>query len=326
MVCAQETHCQGLPSGLPALPMPVLLDDSPIVSELNVTEWVQLLTQPALLGRDASSLETQRVAGLLALYFQELGLTPLDEENYCQRFKTSFGLDQNVVAHRLSPSSGPTTPAVIIGAHYDAQGTGWDGTIYPGADDNASGVAALMELARVLSQTETQTDIVFVAFGAEEIGMWGSEFFVVHPSVSFDRVHLMINLDQVGRQLLEGQWIRMLLGEPEDALGYVISDQQGGKIGALLEQVQEITGTPLFGIPETVFQAMSYAADSVPFSSYTSTVFLSSSMHDDYHQPTDTADRIDYSQIVRAANVTLSVVEVLSETSWSEANLSGTKQ
>ena len=323
---AQETHCQGLPSELPVLSMPVLADDGTVLSGQNVTAWVQLLTQPSLLGRDASSPETQQVAGLLASYFHEIGLTTLDEDNYCQRFKTAFGLDQNVVAHRLSPSSGPTTPAVIIGAHYDAQGTGWDGTIYPGADDNASGVAALMEVARALSQTETQIDIVFVAFGAEEIGMWGSEFFVVHPTISLDRVHLMINLDQVGRQLLEGQWIRMLLGEPVDALGYVISDQQGGKIGALLEQAQEMTGTTLFGIPETVFQAMSYAADSVPFSSYTSTVFLSSSMHDDYHQPTDTADRIDYDQIVRAADAALSLVEVLSDTYQLQANTTGTKQ
>lgn len=325
-IVAQETHCQGLSDELPALSMPVLSDDGNVPSAQNATEWVELLTQPTLHGRAGSSSDTQLVAGLLATYFHELGLTALTQANYCQRFKTSWGLDQNVVAHQLSPSSGPTTPAIIIGAHYDAQGAGWDGTIYPGADDNASGVAALMELARVLSQMETQIDIIFVAFGAEENGMWGSEFFVAHPTVSFDRVRLMINLDQVGRQLLEGQWIRMLLGEPEDALGYVISDQQGGKIGAFLEDVQQVTGIPLFGIPETVFQAMSYAADSVPFSSHTSTVFLSSSMHDDYHQPTDTPDRIDYDQIVQAANAALSLVQVISDTCQFEADTTGTKQ
>ncbi|HSE43230.1 MAG TPA: M28 family peptidase, partial [Acidobacteriota bacterium] len=101
-----------------------------------------------------------------------------------------------------------TDQTIIIGAHYDHLGLGIEGSlakkpgeIHNGADDNASGVGALLELARTLSENRTQLthNVLFITFGAEELGVLGSSYFVKNPVVPLKNVSAMLNLDMVGR-------------------------------------------------------------------------------------------------------------------------------
>ena len=98
---------------------------------------------------------------------------------------------------------------VVIGAHYDHLGYGEDSNglyrgaeklIFNGADDNASGVAAMIELARLLKTSSLRSNnYLFIAFSGEELGLFGSKYFVEHPTVDLAKVNYMINLDMVGR-------------------------------------------------------------------------------------------------------------------------------
>ncbi|HWP47635.1 MAG TPA: M20/M25/M40 family metallo-hydrolase [Candidatus Limnocylindrales bacterium] len=90
---------------------------------------------------------------------------------------------------------------VILGGHYDHLGTNSEGKVFYGADDNASGIAALLEIAKALSNRkhELKRSALFIAFGAEEWGLLGSQFYVDHPVVPLDRVIAMLNLDSIGK-------------------------------------------------------------------------------------------------------------------------------
>ncbi len=104
-------------------------------------------------------------------------------------------------------NNAPTT--IVIGAHYDHLGYGEDknslytgqAAIHNGADDNASGVAALIELARYYKKTETTKayNYLFIAFSGEELGLYGSKYFVEHPTIPLSTVNYMINMDMIGR-------------------------------------------------------------------------------------------------------------------------------
>jgi len=97
--------------------------------------------------------------------------------------------------------------AIVIGAHYDHLGLGGEGSgslsartgIHHGADDNASGVAGLIELARMLSSHKQKRTVVFIAFSGEEEGLIGSSYYVNHPIVPLANTVAMINMDMIGR-------------------------------------------------------------------------------------------------------------------------------
>ena len=264
------------------------------------------------MGRAAASVESQQVAQLLATYFHELGFEAPAGDDFCQRFKTSVGLDQNVVAHLRADPSGAADSVVIIGAHYDHIGVDVTG-VYPGANDNASGVAALLEVARIVSQIETSVDLVFIAFGAEELdpGLWGSSFYMIRPTVSLYEATLMINIDMVGQQMWAERWTERLV---EDTIGYVFNDQDDGKLERLLEDVGEMTGISTIGVTEDVFREQRVGmTDSFSFSPYMPTVFFSTGAHPDVHRVTDLPVQIDGGQIARAARLVLAVISEISE-------------
>ena len=103
-------------------------------------------------------------------------------------------------------SSGPTRRSrdewVIVAAHFDHLGVR-DGVLYPGADDNASGVAMMLEVARSLveSPEKPRRSVMFVGFDLEEVGLFGSRYFVEHPPVPLDKVALFVTADMIGRSL-----------------------------------------------------------------------------------------------------------------------------
>ena len=114
---------------------------------------------------------------------------------------------QNVVS--LLPGKDPALDGefVVVGAHFDHLGRSTEGALDPerknvirrGADDNASGTAAVLELARLFAAAPTRRSLVFVAFSGEELGLLGSEYFVQHSPIALDSAVAMVNFDMVGR-------------------------------------------------------------------------------------------------------------------------------
>jgi Zn-dependent M28 family amino/carboxypeptidase len=201
---------------------------------------------------------------------------------------------------------------VIVGAHYDAQGQ-HDSDVFPGADDNASGVAAILEIARISAMNHSGVNMVFVAFGAEERGLLGAKAYVNAPSVLLSRVTLMINLDMVGRPLLDGSPMRYFVPRSNETLGYILGNVDKPRIDDILQRAAEKEDRPIVGIPEIVLTRLGFGSDSVPFSPFVPTIFLSTGDHADYHKPTDTPEKIDFDQVARAVRLSLAMIHEIDE-------------
>ena len=186
---------------------------------------------------------------------------------------------------------GQTDEYVIIGAHYDHLGRGnFDslapsqiGQIHPGADDNASGTAGVLELARLLAPRRGQLkrSILFMDFAGEELGLLGSAEWVKEPTRPLAKAVAMINMDMIGRI--------------KDDKVYIGGVGTGSSFKAVLEQAQK----------EASFK-IEYSAGGYSSSDHTSFVtkkipvlFFFSGLHSDYHKPSDTWDKINASSAAR---------------------------
>ena len=176
---------------------------------------------------------------------------------------------------------------LIVGAHYDHLGLGGDGsldpdatgTVHNGADDNASGSAALIEVAQRLAQGSRRParTVLFLAFTGEEKGLWGSAHYVRNPLAPIERSVAMLNMDMVGR--LEGRTLMVMgVGTAEEWEG-ILRDANG----ALERPLRIATSPDGFG-PSDHF---SFYGEGIPV------LHFFSNTHEDYHRPSDDVDKID---------------------------------
>ncbi|WP_437335023.1 M20/M25/M40 family metallo-hydrolase [Sorangium sp. So ce394] len=185
---------------------------------------------------------------------------------------------------------------VVVGAHFDHLGHGGNSysrapgvhAVHPGADDNASGTAMLLEVARRFASLPARPDrnLLFIAFGAEELGTLGSRHFVDHPPAPLagtKSVVAMINADMVGR-MREDKLLVDGLGTSPDWKPIVDDAARG--LGLALQ-----FGVEGFGASDHT----SFTASRVPVA------FLFTGVHEDYHRPSDTADKIDAAGVSRCA-------------------------
>lgn len=196
---------------------------------------------------------------------------------------------------------------VVLGAHFDHLGRGEDGNsmeiekkgqIHNGADDNASGTAALIELARLLKKSKLKNNnYLFIAFSGEELGLYGSKYFTGHPTVDLNSVNYMINMDMVGR--LNDSTHVVIVG------GYGTSPSWG--------DIYNLTGRKKLYSNDLVFR---YDSSGTGSSDYTSfylknipVLFYFTGIHKDYHKPTDDYDKINYIGEMNVVKHILSVVE-----------------
>ena len=178
---------------------------------------IGFLASGALGGREAGSAGADSAAEFIARRYQQLGLrgafrsrcnsASACPESYFQPFRIERGGAQNVGAVVDGSDGVLRTQYVVLGAHHDHLGRsptlsldherGF--VVRPGADDNASGTAALLELARRLRDRPTRRSILIVNFDAEEIGLVGSRVFLENPPVPRPAMTFMLNLDMIGR-------------------------------------------------------------------------------------------------------------------------------
>jgi Zn-dependent M28 family amino/carboxypeptidase len=208
----------------------------------------------------------------------------------------------------MIPGTNPafSKQSIVVGAHYDHLGFGWPdvrgenkGKLHPGADDNSSGVAVLIELAKALGPSfKPERPIVFAAFTAEEAGKRGSAHYIAveknHPA---DKCVAMINLDTVGR--LKGKRLLVLGGSSAPEWGHIFRGA-GYLAGVDVDMVTEELDSS---------DQKSFIAKGIP------AVQIFSGPNADYHRPSDTADKIDSDALVKVATVAREVVEYLSSRS-----------
>ena len=188
---------------------------------ISMEEDVRVLASDSLKGRETGSEGARMAAHYLEQRLVELGLKPITAEgDYTQEFsfkprrdphtEIEFGTvtDSSLNAQNvLGLIDNGGTRTVVLGAHFDHLGMGGEGSLYRGepaihngADDNASGVAVLLKLAKMLKERpDARDNYLIVFFSGEEMGLLGSNYFAKNPALSLDQVPYMINLDMVGR-------------------------------------------------------------------------------------------------------------------------------
>ncbi len=195
---------------------------------------------------------------------------------------------------------------VAIGAHYDHVGVGRavkGDAIYNGADDDGSGTVAMLALAEAFARgARPKRSILFVWHTGEEKGLWGSEYFIKYPTVPLDKIITQLNIDMIGRSKQRGDinpFNRDLSGPNEI---YVIgSKMMSAELGALSAGVNAAYLNLSFNYrfddpadPNRFFYRSdhyNYALRGIPI------IFYFDGAHEDYHQPSDTADKIDYQKM-----------------------------
>jgi len=227
-------------------------------------------------------------------------------------FPDSLQVDANLDVQRIVKTAhnvagylpGTTDEYVAIGAHYDHLGLGEQyslapslaGTVHPGADDNASGTAGVIELARWFStQPKQKRGILFLTFAGEELGLLGSSYYVNHPTFPLDKDVAMINMDMIGR-VREG---KVFIG----GVG------TGTTLKKLLEEI-----TPKYGLHIDYSEAGYGSSDHTSFTTkQVPVLFFFSGLHADYHKPSDTWDKIDAPDAAKVLQLVAEVGEDLRE-------------
>lgn len=209
----------------------------------------------------------------------------------------------NVTA--LLPGSDPALSKeyIVVGAHLDHIGMGernsrsGPGELHPGADDNASGSAVLMELARELKDSKPKRSILFIHFSGEEDGLLGSSHWIQCPTVPIPSVKFMVNFDMVGRL---------------DAAKPVLHVGGLGATKAILEQSQSLAPKDIsvegdLGSSMGGSDHMSFATAKIP------SFFFFTGIHNDYHTPRDTPDRLNIQGMARITEYAAKVVKDLAD-------------
>ncbi len=215
-------------------------------------------------------------------------------------FKTSFRLieitkkDDNIIGY--IEGTDLKDEVIIICGHYDHLGKSGD-DIYYGADDNASGSAAVMELSRMFMQAKAngmdfRRTIVFIAFGAEETGLNGSLYYVNNPVFPLDKTVLVINLDMIGRS-------EQVNDRPGLAFVYPLQGLKRPVWRVFRNTGRQVESINLERIRPSIRSLMYYAgSDHYPFArSGVPAVSVNTGLHPDYHKPTDIPEKINYDNL-----------------------------
>jgi hypothetical protein len=300
-------------AAVPPLALPArkaLVDLPPVFSSKALTDHVAFLAAPEREGRGVGTKGLDEAATYIASQFKAIGLEPAFPSGYLQPFTIDKGpgdapaMAKNVLGVLRGTKPEWANQAVVVSAHYDHLGRGWpeartgeQGKVHPGADDNASGVAVMLELARALASGEKPPrSIVFAAFSAEEAGLRGSRYFVEHPvPVPLTGISAAINLDTVGR--LRSGKVQILGTGTATEWPHIF---RGGGF------VTGVESTSISGNDEASDQR-AFIERGIP------AVQIFTGPHEDYHRSADTAEKVDVAGLVKVATLVKEAVVYLAE-------------
>jgi aminopeptidase N len=296
-------------------PRKALAEIKPLFDTARMKADIDWLAAPEREGRGAGSRGLDAAARYVAERFERLGLVPLSgsaqgDDRYFQPFSMTGENDapvltKNVIGVLPGTNSALNGQALVISAHYDHLGFGWPdaragakGQLHPGADDNASGVAVMLELARLMANARPERSVIFAAFAAEEAGLQGARHYVRSaqaPGAAYPLSGVIadLNLDMVGR-LADGKVTIFGAGSARE-LPFIF-------MGA-----GAVTGVPVQSVAQEI-----NASDHTAFvEAGVPAVQVFASQAGDYHRPSDTPDKIDEAGLGKVAAVLKEAVDYL---------------
>ena len=281
----------------------------------RIKEDVVFLADDALEGRQTGTEGEVKAAEYIAKRMKELGLSGKGTNGYFQEFSFLPKTDPHKEVEFTTNQDGTITGrnvigyidnqaenTVIIGAHYDHLGYGGEGSLYRdsikavhnGADDNASGTAVMIDLARKLRGQNTNNNYLFMAFSGEEMGLLGSNYFVKNPTINTKAVSYMINMDMVGR--LKQDSTLAVYGTGTSPVFKQVISAHNDKF-KLVENESGVGPSD-----HTSF----YLAD-IPV------LHFFTGQHEDYHKPGDDAEKLNYAGMEKISSYLFDIITDLND-------------
>lgn len=282
------------------------------ISSLKST--VEFLASDELAGREVGTAGEEKAAEYISNQMKAVGVSPKGTTSYLQTFEVTPSMNPHeeakigegsdsltIVGHNVvGLIDNPSEELIIIGAHYDHLGYGGfgslhrgDTSIHNGADDNASGVAIMLELATRLKTAEMKKDVLFIGFSGEEKGLWGSNYFVKNPTVDLSKVTAMINMDMVGRLNEEQTLVAHGTGTSPAWEGY-LNNSNSDSLNLIFK-------------PSGVGPSdhTSFYLQDMPV------LHFFTGQHEDYHKPGDDSDKLNYEGMALIADLIERVITQL---------------
>lgn len=259
-------------------------------------------------GRNTGSEGEQKANAYIEKQFKFINLQPKGEKGYDQSFTFKSGVhgsgSEGTAENIIGYIDNGAAHTIIIGAHYDHLGLGTDGSsldanpkgkIHNGADDNASGTAGVIELARYFQKNgkREKNNLLFICFSGEELGLYGSKYFTEHPTIDLTKVNYMINMDMIGR-----------LPESKN-----LAVSGTGTSPVWEPNLKKLSSDKI--IIKTDSSGMGPSDHSSFYVKNIPALHFFTGSHSDYHKPTDDWDKINYEGEVDVLNVIVQLIEDL---------------
>jgi Zn-dependent M28 family amino/carboxypeptidase len=254
------------------------------IDSLKLLEHLQHLSSEQMQGRKPGTVGHELAQKYIINQFAAVGVKPFGD-SYLQGFSYNSSQKEIKAFNIVGFLPGKSDKYIVISAHYDHLGKIGD-QIYFGADDNASGTAALMELARSLSTKSLDHNVIFLASDAEESGIIGAKHFVANPPIALNKIVLNLNMDMIGRS--------------DKSELYIVGSYHYPQLKDLLTPLVLKSSYPqvFFGHdrPNSRQQDWTSSSDHVAFHQKgIPFLYFGVEDHQDYHRPGDSFEKIHYS-------------------------------
>lgn len=277
----EQARIEAIMPSLTAKDHPQRLQQQSLIQDL---QW---LSHADRQGRLAGNQGHKAVQEKIVTHFQQLGLQPFQQDSFRHPFQTAHTQEAvNIIGYKPATLlSKKERQPIVVSAHYDHLGI-QKGNVYHGADDNASGVAALLAIATYLSTIDTHHPFLFIATDQEEQGLLGAHELFNSGLLNKDTVAMNINMDMVSRNT--------------NRTLFAVGTYHYPWLTPLIQKVQQQSTVHLLMAHDRPKKKAGYTPDwtkasdhyafhkhHIPF------VYFGVADHPDYHQPTDTADKVD---------------------------------
>lgn len=282
--------------------------------EVSIKDDVAELASDSYEGRETGTKGEQDAAEYISKRFKDLGLKPKGTNGFYQVFSFRPKTDpHSEVTYTTMSEDGTITGTnilgyidnkadntIVIGAHYDHLGFGGEGSLYRGkekaihngADDNASGVAVMLNLAGKLKKANTNNNYLFMAFSGEEEGLLGSNYFVKNPTMDLKKISYMINMDMVGRLKADSTLAVYGVGTSPRFKQSLMANNTKFK---LIENESGVGPS----------DHTSFYLNDIPV------LHFFTGQHEDYHKPSDDSDTLNYEGMEAISNYIFDVISDL---------------
>lgn len=280
------------------------------IQEAPLHHHIKILANDSLMGRGTGTSGERMGAAYIESEFISIKLQPKGEKGtYFQSFPFKSGVhgtgQEGVARNVIAFVDNKAQNTIIIGAHYDHLGLGYEGgsldanpqdKIHNGADDNASGVAGLIELARYFQNNKVheKNNFLFICFSGEELGLFGSKYFTEHMTVDTAHVNFMINLDMIGRL---------------DPVTHVVTVSGSGTSPNWENAIKAVPSDPL--VIKTDSSGIGPSDHASFYLKNIPALHFFTGSHSDYHKPSDDFDKINYAGEVQVLDYIIKLINRL---------------